>query len=138
MAKIGQKWQFSIPKSQLISNPGIGIWNESRDPGIGFRDCKPYFSFKTCLAIYFTKEKVQSLAICDIWKIFYKDLFAHSYKNTTTNKGFQGLSFYLYQLHLYLAFCKSTLYTDFTKYFSDERKIPNLHTKVQIHSAFFK
>ena len=40
--KFGQKWQFSIPKSQLIPNPGIGIWNESRDPGIGFRDCKPY------------------------------------------------------------------------------------------------
>ena len=40
--KFGQKWQFSIPKSQLISNPGIGIWNESQDPGIGFRDCKPY------------------------------------------------------------------------------------------------
>ena len=40
--KFGQKWQFTIPKSQLILNPGIGIWNESRDPGIGFRDCKPY------------------------------------------------------------------------------------------------
>ena len=56
--KFGQKWQFSIPKSQLISNPGIGIWNESRDPGIGFRDCKPYNS------LFHIVFNVQPLRVC--------------------------------------------------------------------------